>query len=118
MSQVRGEVQEELVTIGEILGELRAIRLLQVASNQNQEKIMAAIDTLNQADTDLKDEVATFIADWQAALTAASNDPAVLAVAQDMENTVAQLKASDPATAATATPVETATPDSSAAAAS
>ncbi len=69
---------------------------------ENQEQIMAAMDNLVAADTALKTEVAQVIADWQAALAAAGTaSPQIQAVADDMTNFVAQLKAADPAVVVT-----------------
>lgn len=69
---------------------------------QNTERIMADVTSLQAADTALKSEVATVIADWQASLAAANGDQAAVdAVAADMQATITQLQASDPAVTVT-----------------
>jgi hypothetical protein len=54
-----------------------------------------ALDNLQTADTALKQEVVTFLAD-QAAKVAASSDPAMQAVADDINAQTAALAAADP----------------------
>lgn len=54
-----------------------------------------ALDNLQAADTKLKQEVVTFLAD-QAAKVAASSDPAMQAVADDINAQTAALAAADP----------------------
>jgi endonuclease/exonuclease/phosphatase family metal-dependent hydrolase len=69
---------------------------------RNTEKIMADVTNLQAADTALKSEIATFIADWQAQLAAANGDQAAVdAVTADMQSTITQLQASDPAVTVT-----------------
>lgn len=70
---------------------------------RQQEHIMTALDSLQAADTALKAEVTTAIADWAAQLAAANsaNDPAIQAVADDMNAQVAALSAADTGTAST-----------------
>lgn len=65
---------------------------------ENQEKIMAAIDDLKQADADLAAAVTQAITDWTNALAGAAgaNDPTIAAVVQDMQGFTAKLKAADP----------------------
>jgi hypothetical protein len=65
------------------------------------ETIMAALDSLQAADTALKAEVTTAITDWAAQLAAANsaNDPAIQAVADDMNAQVSALQAADTGTA-------------------
>lgn len=79
---------------------------------ENQEKIMAAIDNLQAADVALKDEVTTALTDFAAALSTAngSNDPAIQAVADDMNAMVTQIQGADPATPAPAVPAAPAAP--------
>lgn len=63
---------------------------------------MADVTSLQAADTALKSEVATVIADWQASLAAANGDQAAVdAVTADMQATITQLQASDPAVTVT-----------------
>ena len=70
---------------------------------------MTALQNLQAADAALKAEVTTAISDWAATLANASNDPAVQAVADDMNNMVTQIKAADPA-ATTSSSSTTGTP--------
>lgn len=95
-------------------GELQAIRLFMETSTRQQEKIMTALQSLQDADTALKAEVTTAIQDWAAQLANANsaNDPAIQAVADDMNAQVAALQGADPAnsgTSGTATPPATGT---------
>ena len=78
--------------------------LIRIIGNQHHthrklEEIMAALDNLQAADTALKAEVTQAITDWAAQLAAAgsANDPAIQAVADDMNNVVSQLQAADTA---------------------
>jgi hypothetical protein len=87
-------------------------QLLQTIIEQ-QEKIMTALDALKAADVALKSEVTTAIADWATTLANASNDPAVQAVADDMNAMVTQIKAADPAVTTTPSSTSTGTPVSS-----
>lgn len=81
---------------------LESIHAMLIKILQNEEKIMADVTALQAADTALKSEIATFIADWQAALSAANGDQAAVdAVTADMNATIAQLQASDPAVTVT-----------------
>ena len=81
---------------------LESIHQMLIRIIDNQEKIMADVTGLQAADTALKSEIATFIADWQAALAAANGDQAAVdAVTADMQATIAQLQASDPAVTVT-----------------
>jgi hypothetical protein len=79
------------------------VELVQLGHDaQDMKELMArmAVDlsTLQQADTDLKNEVVTAIQDWQAQLQAAGGDQdAINAVAADMESQVQALQAQDAA---------------------
>jgi hypothetical protein len=77
------------------------------------DKMTTALTNLQNADLDLQAEVAAFLADVAAALRSAGNDTAVQAVATDIENAVANLRAGDPltppASSSTVTPVSTST---------
>jgi hypothetical protein len=77
------------------------------------DKMTTALTNLQNADLDLQAEVAAFLADVAAALRSAGNDTAVQAVATDIENAVANLRAGDPltppASTSTVTPVSTST---------
>lgn len=79
---------------------------------ENQEKIMTALDNLQAADAALKSEVATALTDFATALqnSGSANDPAIQAVADDMNAMVTQLQGADPANAAPAAPAEPAAP--------
>jgi hypothetical protein len=81
-----GVASEILATLGTITRQL--------------ETTMTALDSLTAADTALKTEVTTAIADWATALTNANgaNDPAIQAVADDMSAQVSALQAADPST--------------------
>lgn len=61
---------------------------------------MAAIDNLKAADDALKAEVTTALTDFAQALADANgaNDPAIQAVADDMQALVTQIQGADPAT--------------------
>lgn len=67
---------------------------------------MSALDNLAAADTALKAEVTSAISDWATALAAANsaNDPAIQAVADDMNAQVSALQAADPANVPASTP--------------
>lgn len=87
-------------------GELQAIRQFLETSTRHQENIMSALDNLAAADTALKAEVTSAISDWATALAAANsaNDPAIQAVADDMNAQVSALQAADPANVPASTP--------------
>ena len=80
--------------------------LATIIENQrtNQEQIMTALENLQAADAALKAEVTTALADFAAKLNSANsaNDPAIQAVADDMNALVTQIQAADPATPAPA----------------
>lgn len=86
--------------------DIRAIRVTLTSLNSNialittrLEKIMTALADLQAADTALKTEVATFLADVATALTNAGTDPAAIeAVVTDINAEVAALTAADPVT--------------------
>ena len=79
---------------------------------RQQETTMTALDNLAAADTSLKTEVTTAIADWAAQLATANsaNDPAIQAVADDMNAQVTALQAADTGTSAGGTAGGTSTP--------
>jgi uncharacterized protein YegL len=86
---------------------------LRLGSNANRMgEIMTALDNLMQANSAMKQEFVQFLADWQAQLQSANSasDPAIQAVADDMNATVQQMVDSDPAvqapTPATPTPTD------------
>jgi hypothetical protein len=87
---------------------LREAREMLTQILANTEKIMsqnagtdAAVTSLQDADTSLQASVTQVIADWQAQIagSAATNDPAIAAVAADMQSVIGRLQAADPATA-------------------
>lgn len=65
-------------------------------NNETLERLVSAFDQLQQADTDLKNEVAQFLTDIAGRLGSVS-DPAAEDIAADIEAEVAALKAGDPA---------------------
>lgn len=99
-------------------GELQAIRQFLETSTRHQENIMSALDNLAAADNALKAEVTSAISDWAAALASANsaNDPAIQAVADDMNAQVAALQSADPANVPASTPAAPAAPDAGTAA--
>jgi hypothetical protein len=87
---------------------LREAREMLTQILTNTERIMsqnagtdAAVTSLQGADTSLQASVTQVIADWQAQIagSAATNDPAIAAVAADMQSVIGRLQAADPATA-------------------
>jgi hypothetical protein len=80
-------------------GDAAGIRTELATITTKLEIIMTALDNLAAADAALKSEVATAIADWAAQLagSSAANDPAIQAVADDMQAQVAALQAADTA---------------------
>lgn len=66
------------------------------------ETVMSALQDLQQADVNLKNEVATFLTDIAAALSA--NDPQIEQVVADINEQVAALQGGDPANAAPPAP--------------
>lgn len=90
-----GRVSRQLSELGDLM---RAVQGQVTHLSSQMEAALAAIDNLQAADTSLKSEVVTFIADWQQQLanSSAANDAAVQSVADDMNSVVTQLQASDP----------------------
>lgn len=74
---------------------------------------VTALDSLKQADADLKTEVATFLTDIATRLS--GDDPDIQAIADDIEGQVAALQGGDPETGAappvSAPPATAADPD-------
>lgn len=66
------------------------------------ETVMSALQDLQQADVNLKNEVATFLTDIAAALSA--DDPNIEAVVSDINAQVSALQGGDPANAAPPAP--------------
>lgn len=69
------------------------------ALNQKVGKIMTALDNLQAADAALKAEVTQALTDFAAALqnSGSASDPAIQAVADDMNAMVTQIQGADPA---------------------
>ena len=102
LSHPHGEHEfREIVTrqLGEITAGITGI-------NEKLGGIMAAIDNLQAADAALKAEVTTALTDFANALanSGSANDPAIQAVADDMNAMVTQIQGADPANTQPAPP--------------